>query len=51
MNAHGWNVYVSVNAVLPGRSRARELDRAVRHVFLEEDRGRSGPARGTDHAA
>ena len=24
MNAHGWNVYVGVNAYRPGRSRARE---------------------------
>ena len=37
-NANGWNVYVSVNAVVPGRSRARRAIAAVRHVFLEEDR-------------
>ena len=36
-NANGWNVYVSVNAVLPGRSRTRRAIAAVRHVFLEED--------------
>lgn len=36
-NANGWNVYVSVNAVLPGRSRARRSIATVRHVFLEED--------------
>ena len=36
-NANGWNVYVSVNAVLPGRSRTRRSIAAVRHVFLEED--------------
>ena len=37
MNAHGWNVYVSVNAYRPGRSRAREAVTHVRHLFLEED--------------
>lgn len=37
MNAHGWNVYVSVNAYRPGRTRAREAVAAVRHLFLEED--------------
>ena len=37
MNAHGWNVYVSVNAYRPGRSRAREAVTNVRHLFLEED--------------
>src|SRR3954471_3777213 len=42
LNAKGWNVYVSVNAVLPGRSRTRRSIAAVRHVFLEEDR--DGPA-------
>ena len=36
-NANGWNVYVSVNAVLPGRSRTRRSIATVRHVFLEED--------------
>lgn len=36
-NANGWNVYVSVNAVLPGRSRNKRSIAAVRHVFLEED--------------
>lgn len=36
-NANGWNVYVSVNAVLPGRSRTRRAIAMVRHVFLEED--------------
>ncbi|MEQ1574281.1 MAG: DNA-primase RepB domain-containing protein [Vicinamibacterales bacterium] len=36
-NAAGWNVYVSVNAVHPGRSRTRRAIAAVRHVFLEED--------------
>jgi hypothetical protein len=41
-NANGWNVYVSVNAVRPGRSRTRRAIAAVRHVFLEEDR--DGPA-------
>ena len=37
MNAHGWNVYVGVNAYRPGRSRAREAVAQVRHLFLEED--------------
>ena len=41
-NAHGWNVYASVNAVVPGRSRTRRAIAATRHVFLEEDR--DGPA-------
>ncbi len=36
-NAHGWNVYVSVNSVVPGRSRTRRAIATVRHVFLEED--------------
>ena len=36
-NAKGWNVYVSVNAVRPGRSRSRDSICSVRHVFLEED--------------
>jgi hypothetical protein len=37
-NAHGWNVYVSTNAVRPrGRSRARSDIWTVRHVFLEAD--------------
>lgn len=37
LNAHGWNVYVSVNAVRPGRSRTRDAIASVRHVFLEVD--------------
>ena len=37
LNAHGWNVYVGVNAYRPGRSRAREAVTEVRHLFLEED--------------
>jgi DNA primase RepB-like protein len=37
LNAHGWNVYVGVNAYRPGRSRAREAVAEVRHLFLEED--------------
>jgi hypothetical protein len=36
-NENSWNVYVSVNAVRPGRSRARDAFCGVRHVFLEED--------------
>lgn len=37
LNAQGWNVYVSVNAIRPGRSRTRGSIAAVRHVFLEVD--------------
>ena len=37
LNAKHWNVYVSVNAVRPGRSRTREAIEDIRHVFLEED--------------
>src|SRR5687768_16508480 len=48
-NAHGWNVYVSVNAVAPGRSRTRCAIAAVRHVSLEADR--DGPALLTRLAA
>ena len=36
-NANRWNVYVSVNSLRPGRSRAREAVVGIRHVFLEED--------------
>ena len=36
-NANRWNVYVSVNAVRPGRSRSRDAICGIRHVFLEED--------------
>ena len=36
-NANRWNVYVSVNAVRPGRSRSRGAVCGIRHVFLEED--------------
>ena len=36
-NANRWNVYVSVNSIRPGRSRAREAVVGIRHVFLEED--------------
>ena len=36
-NANRWNVYVSVNSVRPGRSRARDAVLDIRHVFLEED--------------
>jgi hypothetical protein len=36
-NANSWNVYVSVNAVRPGRSRSRDAISGIRHVFLEED--------------
>jgi len=38
MNAHRFNVYVSVNAFEPGsRNRTRACIAAVRHVFLEAD--------------
>ncbi|HEY3382590.1 MAG TPA: DNA-primase RepB domain-containing protein [Vicinamibacterales bacterium] len=38
MNAYRFNVYVSVNAMTPGRrERTRQAVRAVRHVFLDED--------------
>lgn len=38
-NAHGFNVFVSVNALTPGRrSRTRESVSAVRHVFLDADK-------------
>ncbi len=38
-NAHRFDVYVSVNALTPGRrSRTRESVTAVRHVFLDADR-------------
>ena len=36
-NANSWNVYVSVNAVRPGRSRSGSAICGIRHVFLEED--------------
>jgi hypothetical protein len=36
-NANSWNVYVSVNAIRPGRSRSRDAICGIRHVFLEED--------------
>lgn len=42
MNVRGWNVYVSVNAYRPGRSRTREAVAYVRHLFLEEDRDGPG---------
>ena len=38
MNAHGFNVYVSVNAVAAGkRTRTRDSMASIRHVFLEAD--------------
>lgn len=38
MNARRFNVYVSVNAVAPGRrSRTRDAIGAIRHVFVEVD--------------
>ncbi len=42
MNAHSWNVYVTVNAYRPGRSRSRDAVAHVRHLFLEEDRDGPG---------
>lgn len=37
-NLTRWNVYVSVNAIAPGRrSRTRDAVAAIRHVFLEAD--------------
>src|SRR5262245_43344647 len=36
-NANQWNVYVSVNSIRPGHSRARDAVLDIRHVFLEED--------------
>ena len=38
MNARHFNVYVSVNAIAPGRrARTRDAIRAIRHVFVEVD--------------
>ena len=38
MNARHFNVYVSVNAIAPGRrTRTRDAIRAIRHVFVEVD--------------
>lgn len=38
MNAHKYNIFVSVNAIASGhRSRTRDDIRAVRHVFLDAD--------------
>jgi hypothetical protein len=38
LNDHGFNVYVSVNAIAPGRrSRTRDAIGTVRHVFLDAD--------------
>jgi hypothetical protein len=36
-NAARWSVYVSVNAVTPGRSRRRDAIAAIRHVVLDVD--------------
>lgn len=38
-NATRWSVYVSVNAVTPGRSRRRDAIAAIRHVLLDVDQG------------
>src|SRR5688572_29669656 len=38
MNVRKFNIFVSVNAITPGRrSRARDAIAAVRHVFLDAD--------------
>ena len=38
-NAARWNVYISVNAVVPGqRTRRRAAVQTIRHVFLDADR-------------
>ena len=37
-NAARWSVYVSVNAVTPGRSRRKDAIGAIRHVVLDVDR-------------
>jgi hypothetical protein len=42
MNAHDWNVYVSVNALQPGRSRAKQSLAGVRHLFLDVDKNGLG---------
>jgi len=43
MNARRFNVYVSVNAIAPGRrARTRDAIASVRHVFLEADHDGAG---------
>src|SRR5437016_344189 len=43
MNAHGFNVYVSVNAIRPGvRARTKSAIGAIRHLFLEADHDGTG---------
>lgn len=43
MNARHFNVYVSVNAIAPGRrARTRDAIRAIRHVFVEVDHNGRG---------
>src|SRR5262245_24881833 len=41
-NANQWNVYVSVNSIRPGHSRARDAVLDIRHVFLEEEADGTG---------
>lgn len=36
-NAARWNIYVSANALTPGRSRRKEAIAAIRHVVLDVD--------------
>jgi hypothetical protein len=52
MNAHRFNVYVSVNAIGAGRrSRTRDAIVGIRHVFLEVDRDGPGVLRRVDGRA
>jgi hypothetical protein len=41
-NAVRWSVYVSVNAVTPGRSRRKDAIAAIRHVVLDVDQDSPG---------
>lgn len=48
-NAARWNVYISVNTVVPGqRTRRRTAIHAIRHVFLDADRDAKGVLRAID---
>ena len=52
MNAHRFNVYVSVNAIGAGRrSRTRDAVVGIRHVFLEVDREGPGVLRRVEGRA
>jgi hypothetical protein len=49
-NARRYNVYVSVNAITPGRrNRTRDAIGAVRHVFLEADEDAAHVVEAVDH--